>query len=68
MKLTALVKEKSGIDANDIIEPANEVMIGSLITVAGLVGVWGCACLIVAIGQCGGILNMVGNYLGAIGL
>lgn len=68
MKLTALAKERSGIEMNDIIEPANEVMIGSLITMVGLAGVWGCACLIVAIGQSGGILNMIGNYLTAIGM
>ena len=47
---------------------ANQVTLGTMISLSGLVGVWGVACLVSAIAQSGGILAMARNYMSAIGM
>ncbi len=47
---------------------ANQVTLGAMISLSGLVGVWGVACMVSAIAQSGGILAMARNYMSAIGM
>ncbi len=47
---------------------ANQVTLGAMISLSGLVGVWGVACMVSAIAQSGGIMEMARNYMGAIGM
>ena len=47
---------------------ANQVTLGTMISLSGLVGVWGVACLVSAIAQSGGILAMARTYMTAIGM
>ena len=46
----------------------NEVNMGALVSLAGLVGVWGVACMVSAIAQSGGIIEMARSYMAAIGM
>ena len=47
---------------------ANQVTLGAMISLSGLVGVWGVACLVSAIAQSGGIFATASNYMSAIGM
>ncbi len=47
---------------------ANQVTLGAMISLSGLVGVWGVACMVSAIAQSGGIATMASTYLTAIGM
>jgi len=47
---------------------ANQVTLGMMVSLSGLVGVWGVACLISAIAQSDGILAMGRTYMTAIGM
>ena len=47
---------------------ANQVTLGALVSMAGLVGVWGVACMVSAIAQSGGIIGMARSYMAAIGM
>lgn len=47
---------------------ANQVTLGTMISLSGLVGVWGVACMVSAIAQSGGIIAMARAYLSAIGM
>jgi len=47
---------------------ANQVSLGAMISLSGLVGVWGVACLVSAIAQSGGIFGMARAYMSAIGM
>ena len=47
---------------------ANQVTLGALVSMAGLVGVWGVACMVSAVAQSGGIFEMARSYMAAIGM
>ena len=47
---------------------ANQVTLGAMISLSGLVGVWGVACMVSALAQSGGILAMARAYMNAIGM
>ena len=47
---------------------ANQVTLGAMISLSGLVGVWGVACLVSAVAQSGGIFAMASSYMSAIGM
>ena len=47
---------------------ANQVTLGAMISMAGLVGVWGVACMVSAIAQSGGVIAMARSYMAAIGM
>ena len=53
---------------DQMISETNEVNMGVLVSLAGLVGVWGVACLVSAIAHSGGIIEMARSYMTAIGM
>jgi hypothetical protein len=72
---TTLKMKKSGIGnalGTCACDPATNgvslVGIGVIVSMAGLVGVWGFACLIIGIAGSGGILSAAQSWLTAIGM
>ena len=51
-----------------LITGANQATLGIMISLAGMVGVWGVACMVSAIARSGGVLAMARNYMAAIGM
>jgi len=47
---------------------ANQVTLGAMVSMAGMAGVWGVACMVSAIAQSGGIIEMARSYMTAIGM
>jgi len=65
---TYTVIEIETTTADEITTAINEVNMGLLASMAGLVGVWGVACMVSAIAHSDGIIQMARSYMTAIGM
>jgi len=72
---TTLKMKKSGIGnaletgaCDQATNGVTQAGLGVIVTMAGLVGVWGLLCLIIGIARSGGILGAAQNWLTAIGM
>jgi len=68
--MTTTTKTNTAIEitTDKMTTAANQVTLGAMISMAGLVGVWGVACMVSAIAQSGGIFQMARSYMAAIGM
>ena len=69
--MTTTTKTNTAIEitATDKMTTAtNQVTLGAMISLSGLAGVWGVACMVSAIAQSGGIVSMASAYMNAIGM
>jgi len=71
MSDTAQTKLRSQADVQDKTETTvsaevDKVIIGSIAAFAGLIGVWSVACLVSAMFQAGGPLQLIGGWFRAV--
>jgi len=69
--MTTTTKTNTAIETTTtdrIATGANQATLGVLVCMAGLVGIWGVVCMVSALAQSGGIVEMARNYMAAIGM
>ncbi len=71
MTNTTLVKQKSTVGAHDAVKSSvsteiDKVIIGSVAAFTGVVALWSVACLMSAMFQAGGPLQLAGSYFKAL--
>jgi len=69
--MTTTTRNTAAIETNatdKMTTGACQATLGIMISMAGMVGVWGVACMISAVAQSGGILQMARAYMTAIGM
>ena len=71
MSDTAYTKLQSQTGAQDksettVSEEVDKVIIGTVIAFTGVIGVWSVACLVSAMFQAGGPLQLIGGYFKAL--
>jgi hypothetical protein len=71
MSKTTLTKQQSQIGVNDatkstVAAEIDKIIIGSVAAFIGVVGLWSVACLISAMFQAGGPLQLAGGYFKAL--
>lgn len=72
MKKAKAAKETRGIAGLEITgiekvtRDASEVGMGVIMVLAALIGIWGIACLIGGIANCGGITELVSGWISAV--
>ncbi|MDH5298173.1 MAG: hypothetical protein OEV91_04070 [Desulfobulbaceae bacterium] len=66
--MTTRARTNSTTETNNMATDTALAGMRFMISMAGLTGVWGVACMISAIARSGGILEMARNYITAIGI